>query len=375
MKKILLVFGTRPEAIKMVSVYNELRTRPNLDTRVCVTAQHREMLDQVLSIFKIVPEYDLNLMQPGQSLHHITAKILEDLNQIFLDWEPDLILVHGDTTTTLASSLAAFYSNIAIGHVEAGLRTGDIFAPFPEEVNRIMTSIVTDLHFAPTEIAKVNLLTEGKHPDAIFVTGNTVVDTLKLVQKKLQRDPQLSSKLDQHLPQLSNDKKVILVTGHRRENFGKNFQDICIALKKIAQSRADVEIVYPVHLNPNVRKPVRALLSDFDNIHLIDPINYLPFVNLMINSYMILTDSGGIQEEAPTLGIPVLVMRDKTERPEAVNSGAAKLVGTDPNRIFDAVTELLDNEGVYEKMASAINPYGVGLASKKIANIIEDFFE
>ncbi len=367
--KVMVVFGTRPEAIKMVPVVMALKAQPGFDVQVCVTAQHREMLDQVLSLFEITPDFDLNLMTPGQSLGGLTSRALQGLEEVFQAQKPDLVLVHGDTTTTFTASLAAFYQQIKIGHVEAGLRTGDIYSPWPEEFNRRVTGIVANYHFAPTEVSQNNLLAENTKPESILVTGNTVIDALQWVVKKVEEDKTLSAQLTAKFDFIDPSKKMILVTGHRRENFGGGFLNICQSLKELAQ-RDDVQIVYPVHLNPNVQKPVNDILGKMDNVHLIDPQDYLPFIYLMNQAHIILTDSGGVQEEAPSLGKPVLVMRNTTERPEAVEAGTVKLVGTDANTIKQSVIDLLDNAEAYKAMSFAHNPYGDGQASKRIADFI-----
>ncbi len=367
--KIMVVFGTRPEAIKMVPVVMALKARPEFDVQVCVTAQHREMLDQVLALFEITPDFDLNLMTPGQSLGGLTSRALQGLEEVFQAQKPDLVLVHGDTTTTFTASLAAFYQQIKIGHVEAGLRTGDIYSPWPEEFNRRVTGIVANYHFAPTKVSEKNLLAENTKPETILVTGNTVIDALQWVVKKVEEDKTLAAQLTAKFDFIEPYKKMILVTGHRRENFGEGFLNICQSLKELAQ-RDDVQIVYPVHLNPNVQKPVNDILGEMDNVHLIAPQDYLPFVYLMNQAHIILTDSGGVQEEAPSLGKPVLVMRDTTERPEAVEAGTVKLVGTNANTIKQAVIELLDNNESYKSMSFAHNPYGDGQASHRIADFI-----
>jgi len=372
--KILLVFGTRPEAIKMAPVVKELEN--TFDVRDCVTAQHREMLDQVLNLFEITPDYDLDIMKPGQDLFDVTSKVLLGMKQLLAKEKPDIVLVHGDTTTAMTTSLAAFYLQIPVGHVEAGLRTHDIYSPFPEEANRQLTGCVTAYHFAPTEQARENLLFEQVADERIIVTGNTVIDALLSIVKKAKLMP-FSDKLLSELPFLVDEvlPRIVLVTGHRRENFGQGFDEICQALNRLSRAYPDIQIVYPVHLNPNVRDPVNRILSGFDNIHLIEPLDYLPFVRLMDASYLILTDSGGIQEEAPSLGKPVLVMRNTTERPEAVEAGTVKLVGTDQDKIFDTVTELLDDESVYKKMARAHNPYGDGCASERIRQKLEEWIK
>lgn len=336
------------------------------DSRVCVTAQHRGMLDQVLSLFDIAPDADLNLMRPNQSLEGLTAAVIEGVSGILDDMKPDMVLVHGDTTTTFAAALAAFYKRIPVGHVEAGLRTGDIYAPFPEEVNRRLTDGIATLFFAPTEGAKKNLLAEGRDASGIFVTGNTVVDALFMTQERLAGDDTLRRSVIDALPYPTSGNRMVLVTGHRRENFGDGFRNICEALAELAE-RPDIEIVYPVHLNPNVQKPVNEILGGIPNVHLLEPVDYPSFVHLMTNAHIVITDSGGIQEEAPSLGKPVLVMRDVTERPEAVEAGTVKLVGTDKMRIVTETSELLDNAAAHETMSRAHNPYGDGKAAKRIA--------
>lgn len=365
----MVVFGTRPEAIKMAPVVEALRNLPGLETVVAVTAQHRQMLDQVLELFGIQPDEDLDVMQPGQTLAQLTGRILQGMTDLIARQQPDLVLVHGDTTTTFATALAAFYNRTAIAHVEAGLRTGDLYSPWPEEANRCLTGKLARLHFAPTDQSRRNLLDEGMSEADVHVTGNTVIDALLSVVDRFQRDAELSGKLADRFPFLDPSKRLVLVTGHRRENFGSGFEQICEALKQIA-SRGDVQVVYPVHLNPNVREPVNRILADADDVHLIEPLDYLPFVYLMSRSYMIITDSGGIQEEAPSLGKPVLVMRDTTERPEAVQAGTVLLVGTDSARIVEETNRLLDDASTYEAMARAHNPYGDGQAATKIAAIV-----
>ncbi|EHF4953286.1 UDP-N-acetylglucosamine 2-epimerase (non-hydrolyzing) [Enterobacter hormaechei] len=369
-KKVLIVFGTRPEAIKMAPLVTEIKNNPQLNLKVCVTAQHREMLDQVLDLFEITPDYDLNLMKAGQTLNDITSAILLNLKPILQEFQPDIVLVHGDTATTFAVSLAAYYEKVAIGHVEAGLRTGNIYSPWPEEANRKLTSVLTNYHFAPTESSKANLINEGYNEDKIIVTGNTVIDALHIAKDKIDNNTAMASELEASFPFLSVNKKMILVTGHRRESFGRGFENICEALAMLAKQHNDVQIVYPVHMNPNVREPVNRILAGIDNVHLIEPQQYLPFVYLMDKSYLILTDSGGIQEEAPSLGKPVLVMRDTTERPEAVQAGTVKLVGTDKDRIVNEVNNLLESEAAYNAMSFAHNPYGDGTSSKVIVNTL-----
>lgn len=370
--KVLTVFGTRPEAIKMAPLVHALAQDEAFESRVCVTAQHREMLDQVLRLFEIVPDYDLNIMSPGQGLSEITCRILEGLKGILEDFKPDVVLVHGDTTTTLATSLAAFYQRIPVGHVEAGLRTGNLYSPWPEEANRKLTGHLAMYHFSPTENSRRNLLHERLPDDHIFVTGNTVIDALFWVRDRIMGDAELRNNLAQRYPFLNVNKKLILVTGHRRESFGDGFERICSALADIARNHPNVQVVYPVHLNPNVSEPVNRILKGIDNVMLIDPQDYLPFVYLMAHAYIILTDSGGIQEEAPSLGKPVLVMRDTTERPEAVDAGTVRLVGTDVAKIVDAVTRLLVDENEYYTMSRAHNPYGDGHACQRILTALKN---
>jgi UDP-N-acetylglucosamine 2-epimerase (non-hydrolysing) len=373
-KKVLLVFGTRPEAIKMAPVYLALKQSDVFETKVVVTAQHREMLDQVLDLFKIKPDYDLNIMKSGQGLVEITSIMLSEITKVLQDCKPDLVLVHGDTTTTFSGSLAAFYEKIEVGHVEAGLRTGDIYSPWPEEVNRKLTGGIARLHFTPTETSKTNLIREGVSLDDVFVTGNTVIDALLDVVNRLERSKSLSAKLDSDL-NIDISKRLILVTGHRRESFGDGFERICAALRRIAESHEDVQIIYPVHLNPNVREPVIRILGNMNNILLIPPQEYLPFVHLMRRAALILTDSGGVQEEAPSLGKPVLVMRDTTERPEAVAAGTVKLVGTNEESILYETNKLLDDKNYYSDMARSHNPYGDGKTSNRIKKLIENYFK
>ena len=376
MKKILSIFGTRPEAIKMAPVIKELeKHRDTIESVVCVTAQHRQMLDQVLRIFAIDPDYDLDVMKPGQDLFALTCSVLQGLKPILERESPDIVLVHGDTTTTMAASLAAYYCRIGVGHVEAGLRTFKKFTPFPEEIKRQVADTLADLHFAPTDAAKANLLGEGADPDSVFVTGNTVIDALFAIVEKLAADTGLRAMLEERFSFLDSRKRLILVTGHRRESFGKGFENICLALTEIARQRPDVEIIYPVHLNPNVQEPVKRILGGggFSNIHLIEPVDYLPFVYLMSRSYLIITDSGGVQEEAPSLGKPVLVMRETTERPEAVAAGTVRLVGTDKDKIVGNVMTLLADGAEYETMSLAHNPYGDGLAAKRIVERLKQF--
>lgn len=369
MKKVLTVFGTRPEAIKMAPVVRALKSKSKIESKVCVTAQHRQMLDQVLQLFDIKPDYDLNLMRPGQNLTDITSKVLIGMSDVFRAFQPDIVLVHGDTTTTYAAALAAFYQRIPVGHVEAGLRTGDIYAPWPEEMNRRLTGSLAELHFAPTERAKDNLLLENVNAESIWVTGNTVVDALLQIVQSIKNDKALAEKIKRQFGFLNTKRRLILVTGHRRENFGQGFERICQALVRLAQ-RPDVEIVYPVHLNPNVQKPVKRLLGGVENIHLISPLDYLPFVGLMNRADIIITDSGGVQEEAPSLGKPVLVMRETTERPEAIDAGTVRLVGTDMATIVNESNLLLDDDAAYQAMARAHNPYGDGKAAERIVEIV-----
>ena len=370
MKKILTVFGTRPEAIKMAPLVHALEADDRFNTKVCVTAQHREMLDQVLELFEIKPDFDLNIMKAGQTLNDVTVAILTGLKPVLEDFKPDVVLVHGDTATTFAASLAAYYQQIKVGHVEAGLRTGNIYSPWPEEGNRKLTSAITNYHFAPTAGSRDNLLKEGVSEDDITVTGNTVIDALFLVREKLNKESTLSSELSSSFDYLDPDKKLILVTGHRRESFGGGFERICEALRQIASKYPEAQILYPVHLNPNVQEPVNRLLKDLNNVFLIEPLQYLPFCYLMDRASIILTDSGGIQEEAPSLGKPVLVMRETTERPEAVDAGTVRLVGTDVELIGSQVDLLLTNSDEYQKMSKAHNPYGDGLACGRILEFL-----
>lgn len=370
MSKVLVVFGTRPEAIKMAPLALALEADARFDTKVCVTGQHREMLDQVLELFAIKPEFDLRIMRPGQDLTDVTAAILQGLKDVFGQFKPDLVLVHGDTATTFATSLAAYYQQIPVAHVEAGLRTGNLYSPWPEEANRKLTGALAALHFAPTEISKQNLLREGVSSDHIVVTGNTVIDALLSVVNKLKNDASLQNRLGEQFNYIAPDRRIILVTGHRRESFGGGFERICQALVDIARTFPDVDIVYPVHLNPNVREPVNRLLAGIANVHLIEPLDYLPFVYLMNRAHLILTDSGGIQEEAPSLGKPVLVMRDTTERPEAVQAGTVKLVGTSVASIVRTLKELLTDSSAYQQMSFAHNPYGDGKACQRILDAL-----
>jgi UDP-N-acetylglucosamine 2-epimerase (non-hydrolysing) len=376
-KRIMLAFGTRPEAIKMAPLYHALKAQPNVfDTLLCVTAQHRQMLDQVLKVFDMIPDIDLNLMKPGQDLFDVTAAVLKGMRDVLKVQKPDALLVHGDTTTTLASAMAGFYLGVPVGHVEAGLRTHDLRAPFPEEFNRQVASKLTKWHFAPTEFSQSNLLLENVPQDSIIVTGNTVIDALFWVLGRIEADESRRQGLVEFLnEQLGFEWQVqrfVLMTGHRRENFGDGFLQICNALKELAARYPMVKFVYPVHLNPNVQQPVNAILADVRNVHLIAPLDYEPFVYLLKHSHIVLTDSGGIQEEAPSLGKPVLVMRDVTERPEAVSAGTVRLVGADRGRIVTNVAELLDNDVSYAAMARAHNPYGDGKACARIVSILRE---
>jgi UDP-N-acetylglucosamine 2-epimerase (non-hydrolysing) len=370
MKKILTIFGTRPEAIKMAPLVHALEADSRFDAKVCVTAQHREMLDQVLGLFDINPDFDLNIMHPGQTLNDVTTAVLVGLKPVLENFKPDVVLVHGDTATTFAASLAAYYQQIKVGHVEAGLRTGNIYSPWPEEANRKLTSAITNYHFAPTEGSKKNLLNEGVSQEDIIVTGNTVIDALFWVREKLNKDSSLSDELSSRFEYLDPNKKLVLVTGHRRESFGGGFERICDALRQIAIKYPEVQVLYPVHLNPNVQEPVKRLLQDLENVFLIEPQQYLPFCYLMDRSSIILTDSGGIQEEAPSLGKPVLVMRETTERPEAVDAGTVRLVGTEVESIVGQVDLLLSDPNEYQKMGRAHNPYGDGLACGRILEFL-----
>jgi UDP-N-acetylglucosamine 2-epimerase (non-hydrolysing) len=370
--KVLTVFGTRPEAIKMAPLVRRLQAAQGIESRVCVTAQHRQMLDQVLELFDIRPDHDLDVMRPGQDLFTITAEILQSIRRVYEQERPDIVLVHGDTSTTFAASLAAFYLRIPVGHVEAGLRTGNLYSPWPEEANRRLTGALTRLHFAPTETARENLRRENIADAQIVVTGNTVIDALLEVQAKLQQSASLRERLAAGFPSLQGG-RMLLITGHRRENFGDGFERICEAIAALARRYPDMQLVYPVHLNPNVREPVNRLLSAIANVHLIEPQDYLPFVYLMTQATIILTDSGGIQEEAPSLGKPVLVMRDTTERPEAVSAGTVRLVGTDVQAIVEGVSLLLDDRAEYDRMSYAHNPYGDGRACERIVDALRAF--
>jgi UDP-N-acetylglucosamine 2-epimerase (non-hydrolysing) len=365
-RKILTIFGTRPEAIKMAPLVIALANDDRFDAKLCVTGQHREMLDQVLSLFDIRPDFDLAIMKPQQTLSDVFAATMDKLQPVFASFKPDMVLVHGDTASTFASTLSAFFHQVPVGHVEAGLRTGNLKSPWPEEANRKLTGALANLHFAPTETSRRNLLAEHVDVETILVTGNTVVDALLQMTSRLKNDSAMIVTLNAKFSFLRPEKRMVLVTGHRRENFGDGFERICDALGQIADLFSDVDIVYPVHLNPNVREPVNRLLSRFSNVHLIEPIDYLPFVYLMERSTLVLTDSGGIQEEAPSLGKPVLVMRDTTERPEAVEAGTVKLVGTNVEEIVKGVSTLLSDAALYKKMSTAHNPYGDGNASQRI---------
>lgn len=371
--KVLTVFGTRPEAIKMAPLALGLAADPRFEAKVCVTAQHREMLDQVTALFGITPDYDLNVMRPGQDLYGVTSAILTGLKTVLEEFQPDIVLVHGDTATTLSTTLAAYYARIPVGHVEAGLRTGNLYSPWPEEGNRRVTGALAALHFAPTETSANALRREGVAEDTIVVTGNTVIDALLQVVERIGSNTELSAQLAGRFQFLSPDRRVVLVTGHRRESFGGGFERICTALAQLADRFSDVDIVYPMHMNPNVREPVQRILGARSNIHLIEPLDYLPFVHLMSHSHVIVTDSGGIQEEAPSLGKPVLVMRDTTERPEALEAGTVRLVGTDTDVIVAEVSRLLTDKAAYDEMSFAHNPYGDGQAVARILDALEQF--
>lgn len=378
--KFLLIFGTRPEAIKLYPVIRELKKYANSEVRICITAQHRELLEQVLKLFEMVPDYDLNIMKNNQDLFDITISALKGLKSILEKERPDLIIVQGDTTTSFVAGLASYYFKIPIAHVEAGLRTYNKYSPFPEEKNRHLLSVLADYHFAPTEWAKSNLLREGIPEDKIWVTGNTVIDALLEIKARLESEERKKYWLKYFKEKMNivfpveeigtNDTKIILITGHRRESFGEGFKNICMALKEIAELRNDVILIYPVHLNPNVQRPVKEILNGKSNIFLIEPLEYEPFVFLMSNCYLVLTDSGGVQEEAPALGKPVLVMRNTTERPEGIHAGTSKLVGTGRKKIVEEVLELLENPSAYEKMSKVVNPYGDGKAGERIAKIL-----
>ena len=377
MKKIMLVFGTRPEAIKMAPLVKEFLKHPDsIKTIVCVTGQHREMLDQVLNLFEIVPDYDLNIMKQGQDLYDITSRVLLGMRDVLKEAAPDVVLVHGDTTTSSAAALAAFYQQIPVGHVEAGLRTGNVYSPWPEEMNRQITGRIATYNFSPTQLGRANLLKENVSDATIHVTGNTVIDALYMVVDKIKSNSELDSRLQKQLfdagydvSRLSGDRKMVLITGHRRENFGSGFINMCTAIRDLSLKYPEVDFVYPMHLNPNVRKPISEVFGEknsIPNMFFIEPLEYLSFVYLMEKSYLVLTDSGGIQEEAPGLGKPVLVMRDTTERPEALEAGTVKLVGTDYDKIYSEVSQLIDSEEYYNAMSKAVNPYGDGLACDRI---------
>ena len=382
MKKVMLVFGTRPEAIKMAPLVKEFQKQPKrVETVVCVTGQHREMLDQVLKIFDIKPDYDLNIMKQGQDLYDVTARVLTGMRDVLKEVKPDVVLVHGDTTTSTAAALAAFYQQIPVGHVEAGLRTHNIYSPWPEEMNRLLTGRLATYHFSPTPLSRNNLIKESVDDRNIIITGNTVIDALYWVVDKIKNNKELDNELEDILRKagydvnrLNNGKKLVLITGHRRENFGDGFINMCTAIKDLTVKYPDLDFVYPMHLNPNVRKPIHEVfgenLSGLKNMFFIEPLEYLSFVYLMEKSSIVLTDSGGIQEEAPGLGKPVLVMRDTTERPEALDAGTVKLVGTDYNKIVNEVSSLIDDKAAYEKMSKAVNPYGDGLACGRIVNAL-----
>ena len=373
MKKVSLIFGTRPEAIKLCPLVLALQKNPGFQPHVCVTAQHREMLDQVLDVFGVIPDVDLGLMEPNQSLASLTSRAITAIDEYVVQHKPDLVLVQGDTTTVFCAALASVYHQIPVGHIEAGLRTWNKFSPYPEEINRVLATHIADYHFAPTKLSKENLLREGISKDKIFITGNTVIDALFFAIEKAKKHPLSIPGLPEHLQNNpANHDNLILITGHRRENFGEGFKSICNAIAILAKKFSELEFVYPVHLNPSVQKPVFHILSGFENIHLIKPLSYLPFVALMERSRLILTDSGGVQEEAPSLGKPVLVMRDTTERPEAVDAGTVRLVGTDRRTIIDNVSMLLTDEKAYITMANAVNPYGDGKACQRIVQAIKD---
>jgi len=364
--KVLIIFGTRPEAVKMAPIIKALKNEENFETKICVTAQHRDMLDQVLRIFDIVPDYDLNIFQSGQTLTQITCRALTGLEGVIEEFKPELILVQGDTTTVFTGALAAFYHNVKIGHVEAGLRSGNLYSPYPEEANRMLTGVLTDFHFAPTNNSKANLLREGYDENKIFITGNTSIDALKwVIDENFKFDNEIINNID------FNNKKVILLTAHRRENIGEPMENIFSAIRDIVNENTDVEVIYPMHLNPKVREIAGKILSNSDRVHLVEPLDYLPFTNLMSKCYLVVTDSGGVQEEAPSLGKPVLVVRKETERPEGIESGTAKLAGTDKNTIYEYLNSLINNKDEYTKMANAVNPYGDGRAAEHIVNAIK----
>ena len=368
-KKVMVVFGTRPEAIKMAPVVKACKARSELEVKVCVTAQHRQMLDQVMDIFGLSADFDLNVMAPNQTLADVTCKVLKGMEGVFAEWMPDMILVQGDTTTVMAAALAAFYHKIAIGHVEAGLRTGNLYSPWPEEANRLLAGCLANQHYAPTPRSRENLLKENKDPKTVFVTGNTVIDALHDAVEIMDGDATLKARLAAQFHFLDPAKRLVLVTGHRRENFGDGFIHICNAIKRVA-SRPDVQVVYPMHMNPNVRKPVNEILGGLANVNLIEPLDYLSFLYMMRQCYLIMTDSGGVQEEAPSLGKPVIVMRDTTERPEAVDAGTVILAGTETESMASAAERLLDDKAFYDKMAHSVNPYGDGLAARRIAELV-----
>lgn len=373
-KKVVFVFGTRPEAIKMAPLIKLMSERERYKVLVCVTGQHREMLDQVMDLFEISPDFNLDVMRTNQTLTSLTTAILAGLDKVYEEIQPDLVLVHGDTSTTLAASLAAYYKKIPVGHVEAGLRTGDLYSPWPEEANRKLTGVLANLHFAPTETARGNLLAEGVSAERVHVTGNTVIDALHSVSSNIQRDAVLTQAMQDKFPFLMPGRKIVLVTGHRRESFGQGFENICRAIKEIATSFDDVDVVYPVHLNPHVREPVMRLLANVANVHLIEPQDYLSFVYLMMQSYLILTDSGGVQEEAPSLGKPVLVMRETTERPEGIPMGLIKLVGTDPQLIVEGARKILQEDAQRSAELVLSNPFGDGGASRRIIEALDSYF-
>ena len=370
MRKISLVFGTRPEAIKLCPLILAMQESESFEPHVCVTGQHREMLDQVLEVFGITPDVDLALMEPNQTLASLTGKAVTAVDKYLAEYKPDMVIVQGDTTTVFCAALAAFYRQIPVGHVEAGLRTWNKFSPFPEEINRVLTTRIADMHFAPTAISRENLLAEGVEDSRIFVTGNTVIDALHIAVDKVRTRPPEIPGLPKHIMNGQRDKPLVLITGHRRENHGQGFVDICRAIGNLAEKFIDTEFVYPVHLNPNVKEPVYELLSGRDNIHLIEPLSYLPFIAIMDRAKIVLTDSGGVQEEAPSLGKPVLVMRDTTERPEAVDAGTVKMVGTDYDAIVDNVSALLSDKKAFDQMAHAVNPYGDGKACERIIRML-----
>ena len=370
--KALVVFGTRPEAIKMAKLVHALKMDPRFDVEVCVTGQHKEMLNQVLEIFEIVPDYNLNIMKPGQDLTDVTVAVISGLRAVLNNSSPDVVIVHGDTTTTLSASIAAYYKKIPVAHVEAGLRTHDIYSPWPEEINRKLTASIAAINYAPTTLAKKNLISEGVSESSIVITGNTVIDSLFEVVSRLEANPDLRAVADQPTSFLPKDDRILLVTGHRRENFGGGFERICTALTEVADKYQNLQIVYPVHLNPNVREPVNRIMKGKENIHLIEPLEYLPFVHLMNKAHIIVTDSGGVQEEAPSLGKPVLVTRDTTERPEAVDAGTVRLVGTSKVAIVSSICDLLENEDSYLRMSLAHNPYGDGKACSRIVESLAE---